>query len=145
MNYLTVKGKANRNLNIWNDVDNFFDSFFSSPWDVPAVRTPVAEVRETEQGLHMSLELPGFSKEDLEVRVEENLLTIKAAHREEKKEKKKKDLIRHERRDIRFERSFVLPQDVDHSKIDADLKNGLLTLNLPRYEKAAPLNIKVNG
>ena len=93
----------------------------------------------------MTVELPGFGAEDLEVKVEENLLTIKAGHHEEKKEKKKKELLRSERRDIRFERSFVPSQDIQADRIEADLKNGLLTLKLPRIEKPAPLSIKVKG
>ena len=144
MNYMTVKRKADGNLDIWNDFDRVFNSFFNTGSDAGEERAPVTNVQENENGLVMTVELPGFGKEDLEVKVEENLLTIKAGHHEVKK-KKEKDLQRKERQDIRFERSFVLPQDIQADRIEADLKNGLLTLKLPRIEKPAPLSIKVKG
>ena len=144
MNYMTARRKPVRALDIWEDFDRVFDSFFSAPAVEKEVRTPVTDVRETEKGLEMTAELPGFSPAELEVKVEDNLLTIRAEHKEEKEEKKK-DYLRQERRNIRFERSFVLPQDVSADGITADFKNGLLTLSLPKEEKPAPLNIEVKG
>jgi HSP20 family protein len=141
---MTVRNNRNGNLDIWNDFDRMFDSFFNTKPMEGEVRTPVTNVSENENGFEMSVELPGFSTKELEVKVEENLLSIKAAHREAKKEKKR-EMVREERRSISFERSFVLPKDIDSSRIEADLKNGLLLLKLPRQEKAAPLNIKINS
>ncbi len=144
MNYMTVQNNRNGNLDFWNDFDRMFDSFFHSESFERDVRTPVTNVSENENGLEMTVELPGFSTKELDVKVEENLLSIKAAHKEAKKEKKKV-MVREERRKISFERSFILPKDIDSSRIEAELKNGLLSLKLPRQEKTAPLNIRING
>ena len=144
MNYMTLRDSRNGYLDIWNDFDRMFDSFFNTKPIEREVRTPVTNLIENENGFEMSVELPGFSTKELDVKVEENLLSIKAAHKEAKKEKKK-EMVREESRSISFERSFVLPKDIDSSRIEADLKNGLLSLKLPRQEKAAPLNIKISS
>ena len=144
MNYMTVSRRPGRALSIWDDFDRVFDSFFTGSREVPEVRTPVTDVRETEKGLVMTAELPGFSPKDLDVKVEDNLLTIRAEHRDEKKDKRK-DYLRQESREVRFERSFVLPPDIRSDQIAAEFKNGLLTLVLPKEEKPAPLSIEVKG
>lgn len=142
MNYTTVR---RNNLNLWSDFDRTFEAFFGTPGETARTRTPVTRVAEDESGLKLTVELPGFGPEDLDVKVEENLLTIKAPRREMKKADKKKEPVRQERSRISFEKSFVLPQDIRADKIEADLKNGLLTLTLPRAEKPAPLKISVKG
>ncbi len=75
----------------------------------------------------MEVELPGLSEKDVEVKLDNNLLTI-SSNRDEKKEEKKNGYVLRERRASRFSRSFVLPEGVDREKIAAEFKNGILHL-----------------
>ena len=143
MNYMTLK-KNNRDIDLWKDFDRVFESFFNPAAEMQEVRTPVTRITETETGFTLTAELPGFSAEELTVHIEENVLKIQAMHKLDKKEKKKESL-REEHRELKFEKTFVVPQDIDKSKIEADLKNGLLTMTLPKQEKPAPISIKVKG
>lgn len=101
--------------------------------------TPPVDIYETADGLVVKADLPGVSKEGLDVRVENNLLTIrgKAAHAAPG------DSVYREYELVNFFRQFELNERVDQSKISADLKHGVLTLNLPKAEEAKPRKIEV--
>jgi HSP20 family protein len=101
--------------------------------------TPPVDIYETGEGLVVKADLPGVAKENLDVRVENNLLSIRgrAAH------SAPGDPIYREYGLINFFRQFELNERVDQSKISADLKNGVLTLNLPKAEEAKPRKIDV--
>ncbi|HEU4637937.1 MAG TPA: Hsp20/alpha crystallin family protein, partial [Candidatus Binatia bacterium] len=96
--------------------------------------TPPVDIYETGEGLVVKADLPGVDKENLDVRVENNLLSIRgrATHAAPG------DPIYREYGLINFFRQFELNERVDQSKISADLKNGVLTLNLPKAEEAKP-------
>jgi HSP20 family protein len=101
--------------------------------------TPPVDIHETADGLVVKADLPGVSREGLDVRVENNLLTIrgKAAHAASG------DPVYREYELVNFFRQFELNERVDQSKISADLKHGVLTLNLPKAEEAKPRKIEV--
>jgi HSP20 family molecular chaperone IbpA len=101
--------------------------------------TPPVDIYETGEGLVVKADLPGVAKENLDVRVENNLLSIRgrAAHAAPG------DPIYTEYGLVNFFRQFELNERVDQSKISADLKNGVLTLNLPKAEEAKPRKIDV--
>jgi HSP20 family protein len=101
--------------------------------------TPPVDIYETEEGLVVKADLPGVAKENLEVRVENNLLTIrgKSTH------VAPGDPIYREYELANFFRQFELNERVDQAKISADLKHGVLTLNLPKAEEAKPRTIDV--
>lgn len=101
--------------------------------------TPPVDIYETGEGLVVKADLPGVDKENLDVRVENNLLSIRgrATHAAPG------DPIYREYGLINFFRQFELNERVDQSKISADLKNGVLTLNLPKAEEAKPRKIDV--
>jgi HSP20 family protein len=91
----------------------------------------------------LKAELPDMTREDIDVTVEKNTLTIKG----EKKfssEAKEDQFHRMERHYGAFSRSFTLPQTVDSSKVSADYRNGVLTVRLPLREEAKPRQIKVD-
>jgi len=139
-----VRYRPNRLLSILDDSwDKWFDTFFE---DLPVSRTstPAVDIKENENGYSMEIELPGLTDKDIEVKVEGNLLTL-SSKKSEEKEEKKKDYVLKERKSYSFCRSFVLPENVNADKITAEFKNGLLTLNVPKTEKAKPklLEIKV--
>ena len=101
--------------------------------------TPPVDIYETADGLVVKADLPGVSKEGLDVRVENSLLTIRgqAAHAAPG------DPVYREYGLVNFFRQFELNERVDQSKISADLKHGVLTLHLPKAEEAKPRKIEV--
>ena len=113
------------------------DTSFRGTW-VPAV-----DIFETENhDLVVRAELPGMSREDIEVTVENSTLVLKG----EKKfdaEVKEENYRRIERTYGTFQRSFTLPNTVDTGKVSADFKNGVLTVTLPFREEAKPRTINV--
>jgi len=125
----------------WN---RLLDSFLD---DVPMwnTRTPAVDVREEETRYLMEVELPGMSDKDIELKVEDNILTLSSKKEEAKEEKKNGFLIR-ERRQAEFCRTFVLPKDVDRELIKAEFKNGLLMVSVPKKPEAQPrkIDVKVN-
>ena len=100
---------------------------------------PPVDIYETSDGLVVKADLPGVDKNGLDVRVENSLLTIrgKAAH------VAPGDSVYREYELVNFFRQFELNERVDQSKISADLKHGVLTLNLPKAEEAKPRQIEV--
>ena len=104
--------------------------------------TPPVDIYETGDGLVVKADLPGVAKENLDVRVENNLLTIRgrSAH------VAPGDPIYREYDLVHFFRQFELNERVDQGKISADLKQGVLTLMLPKAEEAKPrrIDVKVN-
>ena len=104
---------------------------------------PPVDVYEDEHGLRLKLEVPGIDEKDLDVRIENNVLTIRGDRKFEKEEKEE-NFHRIERRYGSFARSFTLPNTVDSEKVSAEYKNGVLTLQLAKKAEAKPKQIKVN-
>lgn len=101
--------------------------------------TPPVDIYETADGLVVKADLPGVAKENLDVRVENNLLTLrgKSGH------VATGEPIYREYELVHFFRQFELNERVDQGKISADLKHGVLTLTLPKAEEAKPRRIDV--
>ena len=104
---------------------------------------PPVDVYEDEHGLRLKLEVPGIDEKDLDVRIENNVLTIRGERKFEKEEKEE-NFHRIERRYGSFARSFTLPNTVDAEKVSAEYKNGVLELTLAKKAEAKPKQIKVN-
>lgn len=145
MRYL-VNRKPVRTVDIWNDLDNIFENFWTGSNVV--TKTPAVDIRETADSYELEAELPGFTEKDVEVKIEENLLSIRANleevrnEDEDGEEKKDKYLVR-ERRSTSFSRSFVLPKDADADKITAEYRNGVLSLSVPKTPAAQPKLIQI--
>jgi HSP20 family protein len=120
--------------------DPFRDFGFTSP----STWMPPVDIFQTgDHELVLKAELPDMSREDIEITVENFVLTIKG----EKKAASdvKDDQYHHiERRYGAFSRSFSLPQTVDSTRVSAEYKNGVLTVRLPLREEAKPRSIKVD-
>ena len=107
--------------------------------------SPRLDVSETEDGLEIVADLPGMEKKDIQVSLDDDLLTIKG---EKKEEKESKDKRYHtiERRSGSFYRAVRLPIEVKKDKVEANFKDGVLTLRLPRSKeekrKVAQIEIK---
>ena len=102
------------------------------------------DVREDPDHFYVEAELPGFKKEDVDITMENQQLTISAERRDEqKKEGPKGELLLHERRYSRFLRSFTLPPTVDEQTVNAKLLDGVLTITLNKREETKPRKISV--
>lgn len=126
---------------VWGDFDRMIDRIFSDTpiWEA---RVPAVDVREEKDRYVLEAELPGLTEKDIEVKVEDNLLTI-SSNKEDKREEKGDEYLIRERRSSAFKRSFVLPDDVDKENIDAKFKNGILTLDMKKLASAQPKSIAV--
>jgi len=102
----------------------------------------VVDVREEENGYILEAELPVFDQNDVDAKVEENLLTISSAKKKNTKKEKTGYLLR-ERMETSFSRSFVLPQNVDRQTISAKFKNGLLVLEMHKKKEDMTRSIEV--
>lgn len=96
---------------------------------------------KTEEGYAVSVPLPGVAKEDIDVNLEEGVLKISAKRALASREDA--ELLRHERRNFSFERSYRLPEDVDVEKISAEVSDGVLTLVIPQHEKSEPMHLQI--
>ncbi|MBM4121237.1 MAG: Hsp20/alpha crystallin family protein [Nitrospira sp.] len=103
---------------------------------------PLVDIVEDEKEYLIKAELPEVKKEDVKVTVEDDVLTITGERKYEKEEKGKK-YHRVERAYGSFERSFTLPEDADGSKVNAEFKDGILKVRLPKSEKAKPKAVEV--
>ena len=93
---------------------------------------------------HLEIDLPGVKKEDIDVRVEDNILIV-SAKREMKNEVKKEDYYLLESSFGQIERFFTLPDDIDTDKINAQYKNGRLLLDLGKNEKTKAKAIEIKN
>jgi HSP20 family protein len=103
--------------------------------------TPPVDIYETAQGLVVKADLPGVARKDLDLRVENSQLTIRGRANHAVRG----EPLYREYELVHFFRQFELTDSVDQEKISADLKNGLLTLSLPKAEEAKPRRIEVQA
>jgi HSP20 family protein len=106
------------------------------PW------APAVDILETEDAITLKADLPDVKIEDIDIRVENNTLTLRG-HRKFEKDDKVKGYHRIERSYGEFVRTFALPNTVDNEKVGADYKNGVLSISLPKKEAAKPRQVKV--
>jgi HSP20 family protein len=103
---------------------------------------PAVDIFETEQSLVVKADLPDIKPEELDIRVENNILTIRGERKFEK-QVNENNYLRVERAYGSFSRSFSLANTVNTEAIQADYKNGVLTLTVPKREEAKPKQIKI--
>jgi HSP20 family protein len=104
---------------------------------------PAVDIYETEHELVVKADLPEVDPKDLDIRVENNILTIRGERKFEKKVNED-NYLRVERAYGSFARSFTLANTVNSDAIKAEYQNGVLTLSIPKKEEAKPKQIKVN-
>jgi len=103
---------------------------------------PLCDIYEEGDNIVVKAELPGLDRNDIDVQVENNVLTLRGERKREN-EVKSENLFRTERYYGTFTRSFTLPATVDTEKIRAEYKEGVLLLTMPKVEEAKPRKIKV--
>ncbi len=136
-------------LSIFNPsfASNVFDAFDRDFGYGVTGATPLVDVRETDGAYILDMDLPGYSENDVSLSLKDRVLTISsvaqaAKEGAEKAEDKAEYLIR-ERREARFVRRFSLPRDIDPEKVEANFKNGVLTVTIPRQPEAQPKQILI--
>lgn len=136
-------------LTAWNvsNLDRIFDSFFQEVGGPRLLRngnqhfySPAIDVRESEEAILFVCDVPGLKGEDLEVTLENQVLTIQGERRVEQVDG---DRVFGARRHGAFSRSFTLPEVVDTEKITADLSHGVLTIRVPKQPRARARKIEV--
>lgn len=101
------------------------------------------DVREDADHIYVEAELPGFKKEDVDITLENQTLTISAERKENNQQKEQGEWLLNERRYSRFLRSFTLPPTVDEQTVNAKLNDGVLTVTLNKREETKPRKITV--
>lgn len=122
-----------------------FSDTFRNPLEESALTTwaPAVDIYETPNELVVKTDLPDVVEKDIDVRVENNLLTIRGERKFEKSVSEE-NFLRVERTYGAFSRSFSLPNTVNAEGIGAQYKNGVLTVTLPKREESKPRQVKVN-
>lgn len=110
--------------------------FVTSAW------VPPTDIFEDADGIKLAVELPGLKPEDVKITLESHTLTIRGEKKQVAEEKTTK-VHRYERSYGSFERSFTLPNSVDAEHVAAKFENGVLTVTLPKAERAKPREIAV--
>jgi HSP20 family protein len=126
-------------------VNRMLDATFSGRSDNSTMTTwaPAVDIYETENELVLKADLPDINERDLDVRVENNMLTIRGERKFEQKVKED-NYLRIERTYGSFSRSFSLPNTVNNEAIKAEYKNGVLTVELPKRAESKPKQVKIN-
>lgn len=138
--------RPGRNFAAGWDFDKVLKRFFDADNASAKGRSygyPAVDVQETETAYVIEADLPGFSEQDIQIQVKENILTLSSKQEDKTEGDNKKEYHLKERRNFSFERKFSLPKDVDQEKISARFKNGVLTLELQKQPKEAPKTIDI--
>lgn len=131
-----------RPTSIFKAFDDFEKKFFSDFYD--GFSTFKTDIEDKGDKFMLSAELPGFDKGDINIDINDNMLTISAEHKEEKDEKDNKgNYIRRERSYGSYQRSFDV-SNVNVEKISAEYKNGILQLELPKLEEKKSSQLKID-
>ena len=136
-----------RPFDLWSEMDSIFENFrtqFDSlfwPWGQRSEpiatttirRTPPMDIADIGDRYEMRLEMPGIPKDDINIEVTPTSIEVSAQH-DESKEDKDKNWLRRERSSIGFYRSLELPEELKTDDVNAELKDGILTIKLPKVE-----------
>ena len=117
---------------------SIFNDFFDNDWMVKANATaPAINVLETEKEYKVELAAPGMTKDDFNVRIDEdnNLVISMEKKTENKEEKKDGRYLRREFSYSKYQQTMLLPDDVDKEKISAQVENGVLNIDLPKFSE----------
>lgn len=132
------------------DIENLFDHFFGNQSNSTATAssqaklTPRADVIETEKGYALVMELPGVKVDDVSIEMKENQLAVSGSKKIAELQEGQR-VAKSERRAGEFSRTFEFSSRVDADAISASFTDGLLTIRLPKCEKAMPRKIKIDS
>ena len=121
-----------------NDFDNMLDTMFNDGWNRSLIKNNnlSVDIIEKENEFELTADLPGFDKKEINLSIQDKVLSLIANHKSSSDSKESYRL--RERNSKSFNRSFTLPENVIEEKINAKLKNGSLKIILPKVEKIEP-------
>ncbi|MDH3286909.1 MAG: Hsp20/alpha crystallin family protein [Betaproteobacteria bacterium] len=132
----------------FNDMDDLFKGLFVRPMrfdlDMPSEMKVKVDVTKADDSYIVKAEMPGIKKEDIQVSIDGNQVTISGEVKRESEEKKGEEIIRSERYYGKVSRGFTLPHEVDEAKAVAKYADGVLDLKLPMKVKATTRKLTVN-
>ena len=143
--------EADSFLQLRDEMDRMFENFFESPWSLRPFEAfeanlsgfmPSLDVNETEKDINVTVELPGMEDKDIQLFLDNNVLTISGEKKFEKQEKKN-NFHRLERSYGTFSRQVALPCDVDEDHVSASFKNGILNVTLPKQQVNDPQSKRI--
>ncbi len=149
--YQTPDLSAWRSLDRWSNLRDEMNSLFDAPFWANTMReaqlftgwTPALDLYQTNDDVVAVVELPGMRKEDIDLSMQDGILTISGERKEEAAANGEKT-ARTERFVGKFRRSISLPTRVDANKVNATYKDGILTVTMPKAEEVKPKQIQVN-
>ena len=149
--YQTPDLSAWRSLDRWSNLRDEMNSLFDAPFWANTMReaqlftgwTPALDLYQTNDDVVAVVELPGMRKEDIDLSMQDGILTISGERKEEAAADGEKT-ARTERFVGKFRRSISLPTRVDANKVNATYKDGILTVTMPKAEEVKPKQIQVN-
>ena len=141
-----VQWRPRGSLDVRDEINRVFGSFLPDfPWrgdDLEGAWVPKVDISETNGDLIVAADLPGLNRDDVSIRIENNVLTLKGEKKKEE-EREGTNYYRVERCCGNFTRSFALPNTVDANKVKATFKDGVLTVTLPKTEEAKGKEIPI--
>lgn len=124
-----------------SEFDHLLNDFWTRPMGlnltrrIQALSGPAMDLKDKGTGFELVAEIPGMTAEDVELKVSDGILRLSGEKREEHEEKEEAFLFS-ERRYGRFERAIELPQGIDHEKISAKMRDGILSVHMPKSAAA---------
>lgn len=136
-----------RPMNISNDFDDMFRTVFHSDWKYPLKTKPnwkpEIDIKETDSLFQIKADIPGLTKKDIKVSLKGDQLTISGERK--KISDNENDHYHYQERSIgKFKRSFNLPESINKDKIQASFKNGILSIELEKYEEIVPKEMEIS-
>lgn len=104
---------------------------------------PRIDIEDTGGSFVVTIDLPGFEKDDVDIELRDDVLTVEAEHDEERKQELKEKYIKRERRHEAVSRSITLPEPVDEEETTAKYENGVLTVETPKTRRAEGTQVEV--
>jgi HSP20 family protein len=137
-----------KSIGLRNHVDSIFNEFFNpavcvNESAVSDVWNPIVDVYENDEGIVVKAEVPGVEKNDISVDIHDGVLTVKGERKHEE-EVKENRFYRKERVYGKFQRAFRLPEGTNYDKINADFKDGILTVTVPKVEEKKAKQITIH-
>lgn len=123
------------------DLDRVWDDFFLGN---RVSFTPDYDVTESEEEYSLTFELPGVEENSINIEVKDIVLTLDVKSEEKQKSEDVKYLVRN-RKTMEFKKSFRLPEDIEPDKVEANFKNGLLTVKVGKREEVKPKKIEIKS
>ena len=138
--------KAMTNYNGERSVfDVLFDDFGRTMLGKDLIKNemnPAVDVRETEKGYLMEVDLPGYTENEIDINVKDRILTL-SCKKEKDEEKKEGGYLIKERNSSEFKRRFNFSDDIDEKAISATFENGVLEVNIPKKAETKPVQVEV--